>query len=237
MDLSIEEPLSPVLRPPRQSMHSNDSSSDGDDFMGTGIASPRSQVEHASEWASVDPESASGAVSDPRADAEQSSGVGAESAPTWGEVLGSLKTWGITPSSQSAAASPISGRTHMAHTAAHGAHMGQSQRSLRLDSGQSLLGDPEHAADGVEAPDTSAGALPSRPVSAGAALGALDSSRGSEAAKQRSDRLSSSLDSSQVCSDTALFSMRYTLLRADASRAICCLLQQHGWLWHDLELL
>lgn len=200
MDLSIEEPLSPVLRPPRQSMHSNDSGSDGDEFMGTGIASPRAQVDHASEWASIDPDTISGAVPDPpRAVADT---TGAESAPTWGEVLGSLKTWGITPSSQSAAASPISG---MAHMPAHGAHVGQPQLSLRLNSQQSLLEDAEHAAHADEAPEVGAGALPSRPASAGAALGALDSSRGSEAAKQRSDRLSSSLDSSQVGSDTALF--------------------------------
>ena len=195
MDLSIDEPLSPVLRPPRQSMHSNDSGSDGDEVMGTGIASPRSQVEHANQWNSVDPESASGSVSErPLADAEQSSGVEAESAPTWGEVLGSLKTWGITPSSQSAAVSPVSGRSHMAQGAALDAQVGQRQRSLQLDSQDSLLEDAEHAENG----DQVSGALPTRPASAGAALAALNSKKGSEAAKQRSDRLSSSLDSSEV---------------------------------------
>ena len=35
-DLQAEEPLSPVLRPPRQQMGSGESGSDGDEVMGTG---------------------------------------------------------------------------------------------------------------------------------------------------------------------------------------------------------
>lgn len=38
-DLQAQEPLSPVLRPPRQEMGSGESGSDSDEVMGTGDAS------------------------------------------------------------------------------------------------------------------------------------------------------------------------------------------------------
>ena len=183
MDLNVEEPLSPILRPPRQSMHSDDSGSDGEQVMGTGIASPGSQVEHASEWALLDDES--GAFSRCPEPGPNSLGPAsncpaeAESAPTWGQVLGNLKSWGITPGSQSAVASPVAGR----------AHMGLSVPSL----------DSEHADSGAEASKIGAGAFLSRPMSAGATLEASRVDPHSAAAKQQSDRLSSSLDISQVC--------------------------------------
>ena len=192
MDLSIDEPLSPILRPPRQSMHSNDSGSDGDQVMGTGIASPRSQVEHASEWALLDDET--GAFSRCPEPGPNSLGPAsnrpaeAESAPTWGQVLGNLKSWGITPGSQSAVASPVAGRSHVPHMAADSGHMDLSVPSL----------ESEHADSGAEASKIGAGAFSSRPMSAGATLEASRVDH-SAAAQQQSDRLSSSLDINQVC--------------------------------------
>jgi len=38
-DMEVEQPLSPVLRPPHQEMGSGDSESDGDEVMGTGDTS------------------------------------------------------------------------------------------------------------------------------------------------------------------------------------------------------
>lgn len=206
MDLSIDEPLSPVLRPPRQTMHSNDSGSDGDEIMGMGIASPRSQVEQASEWALLDSQAASGALSS-RPGADTNRPDVAESAPTWGQVLNSLKTWGITPSSQSAAASPVSGRDHMTRVHANDPTLSQSQHSLGLDSRNSVLNYSEHAELDIEGPDmntrsegtsrTGTGPVLSRPASAGAAF-ATGANQESAAVRQKSDRLSSSLDNSQV---------------------------------------
>lgn len=43
-DMEAEQPLSPVLRPPHQEMDSGDSSSDGDEVMGTGDTSSSDRV-------------------------------------------------------------------------------------------------------------------------------------------------------------------------------------------------
>lgn len=92
-DLETEEPLSPIARPLHQEMGAGGSDSDGDEVMGTGLPSPRNSI--AKELASL------GAASDSLA------APATGPAPTWGKVLGSLKLWGIAPSSQSAAASPV----------------------------------------------------------------------------------------------------------------------------------
>lgn len=109
MDLAVEEPLSPVLHPPRQTMHSHDtdSASDGDEVMGTAIASPHSQVELASEWALLDRAAGNHPGANQLLTDLSEPSEGTSSAPSWGQVLGNLKTWGITPASQSAAASPL----------------------------------------------------------------------------------------------------------------------------------
>lgn len=212
MDLSIDEPLSPILRPPRQTMHSNDSNSDGDEVMGTGIASPRFQTEHANEWALLDSQAAASVPPSGSGAGVQRPGAGgqrpgsAESAPTWGQVLSSLKVWGITPGSQSAAASPTGNQTHVPHMASDDVSVdttaggGPSNRAQTPGSSGRAEPEAERPTAELRAEGTSrsgAGLMPSRPASASAALGA-GADRGAVSARQRSDRLSSSLDSSQV---------------------------------------
>ena len=110
-------------------------------------------------------------------------------APTWGKVLGSLKSWGITPTPQSAAAVPMPvANTHPKHQSQGQSALPNQQRSdgepeLREVEGRALSDNK-----GLRAPLAGRGSL-KRSKSRGT-LG--------DGSDQQQDRLSSSLDLSQV---------------------------------------
>ena len=115
-------------------------------------------------------------------------------APTWGKVLGSLKLWGITPASQSAAATPVPPhRDPGLRGGVPGRDVSsQSRRQLNLSDSENEVVEAQSRAlsetDALRAPGGSGSgrAGPLRTVSA-----------------QQRDRMFSSLDSSQVRSLTA----------------------------------
>lgn len=120
-------------------------------------------------------------------------------APTWGKVLGSLKSWGITPAGPQSAAAPS-----MPSATSQGPSALPSRQ--RTDS-EPQLGELEGRAfsdsEGLRAPLGRRGSL-KRVKSRGALADGAD---------QQQDRLSSSLDGSQVhswlsshdlCNNTAL---------------------------------
>ena len=115
-------------------------------------------------------------------------------APTWGKVLGSLKLWGITPASRSAAATPVPPhRDPGLRDGVPGRDVSsQSRRQLNLSDSESEVVEAQSRAlsetDALRAPGGSGSgrAGPLRTVSA-----------------QQRDRMFSSLDSSQVWSLTA----------------------------------
>ena len=108
----------------------------------------------------------------------------ADPAPTWGQVLGNLKSWGITPSTPSAAVSPSP------VISPQGTGPFASRDSLHLSDSESELGEGAARArsdsEGLRIPLARRGSL--RRGRAGL---------GSDASQQQ-DRLRSSLDSTQV---------------------------------------
>ena len=120
----------------------------------------------------------------------------ADPAPTWGGVLGSLRSWGFTPTPPSAAASPNPDRAESSgldHPQGMSQPQGQaaqsegcspSQAVRRLSGSESELIEEEERALSDRSPNLGRGRRHGR---------AMDASR-------RQDRHSSSLDSSQVCS-------------------------------------
>ncbi len=109
-------------------------------------------------------------------------------APTWGKVLGSLKSWGIAPATQSAAASPTP--TRNPQTDPKGQHHSWGQRDFQLCDSDSELNQGQGRAlsdtEGLRAPLARRGSM-------GRKRGGAESD-----AAQQQDRLRSSLDSTQV---------------------------------------
>ena len=108
----------------------------------------------------------------------------ADPAPTWGQVLGNLKSWGITPSTPSAAVSPSP------MISPQGTGPFASRDSLQLSDSESELGEGAARArsdsEGLRIPVAMRGSLRRGPAGLGSD------------ASQQQDRLRSSLDSSQV---------------------------------------
>ncbi|KAA6418802.1 MAG: lipase class 3 family [Trebouxia sp. A1-2] len=181
-DMEAEQPLSPVLRPPHQEMDSGDSSSDGDEVMGTGLPSPRGSA--GKDWTVLEA-------------APNSLGPSSESVPTWGKVLGSLKSWGIAPATQSAATSRIftgPGSPQDVTSNPQGQGVSASQphsddESRLLEGGARAVSDSE----GLKAPLARRGSL-----RRGRSRGEAGSS-----SSQQQDRLRNSLDGSQVSTSGA----------------------------------
>ncbi|DBA73228.1 TPA: hypothetical protein ACH3X1_011294 [Trebouxia sp. C0004] len=182
-DMEAEQPLSPVLRPQPQEMGSGHSGSDGDEVMGTGLPSPRGSA--GKDWTVLE--------AAPNSPGPSSS----EPPPTWGKVLGSLKSWGIAPATQSAATSCIhTGPGNPQDVTSNPQGQGMSASQQHSDDESYLLeGEARAVSDGegLKAPLARRGSL-RRGRSRGGA--------GSNTSQQQ-DRLGSSLDSSQVSTSEA----------------------------------
>ncbi len=133
-----------------------------------------------------------------------------EPAPTWGKVLGSLKSWGIAPATQSAA------------TSRNPTRPGNPQDVTSDPQGQGVSASQQHSDDESHFIEGEA-----RAVSDGEGLKAPLARRGSlrrgrsrggagSSTSQQQDRLRNSLDSSQVYSRTVqiVFAVKSVLIKA-----------------------
>lgn len=154
----------------------------------TGLASPRGSM--GEEWTALEasPNSLEASTSDP--------------APTWGKVLGSLKSWGITPAPQSAAAPSMPSATHQEPSAFPSGQRTDSEPQLRELEGRAFSD-----SEGLRAPLGRRGSL-KRVKSRGALADRSD---------QQQDRLSSSLDGSQVHSWLSSHDLLHDLLNNNTS--------------------
>ena len=139
--------------------------------------------------------------------APNSLGPSSESAPTWGKVLGSLKSWGITPATQSAATSRIPTRPDNPQDVTsnpQGQDVSASQQHSD-DESRLLEGEARAVSDseGLKAP-----LARRRSLRRGRSRGGAGSS-----SSQQQDRLRNSLDSSQVhsCTVQAVLSVNFVV--------------------------